>query len=67
MASTTGTATSFQDIYDDLITFLTTDTDLVSAGQEWVVQREIKHNIAAVTSNMVFSDEGWSKIGRAHV
>jgi hypothetical protein len=31
----TGTATDDQDLYAKLITFLTTDTDLVSAGEEW--------------------------------
>lgn len=31
----TGTATDDQDLFAKLITFLTTDTDLVAAGEEW--------------------------------
>lgn len=37
MAVETGTATGGQDFYDKLISFLTTNTDLVAAGQEWSV------------------------------
>jgi hypothetical protein len=35
MAYETGTATSHQDLYDKLIAFLTTNTDLVAEGQNW--------------------------------
>lgn len=35
MAYETGTATSASDFYTKLISFLTTNADLVSAGQEW--------------------------------
>lgn len=37
MAVETGTASSASDLYDKLIAFLTTNADLVSAGQEWAV------------------------------
>lgn len=37
MAWTSGTATSFTDLYAKLRDFLTTDTDLVAAGQAWSV------------------------------
>lgn len=37
MATQTGTATSAADLYSKLITFLTTDTALVTASQNWVV------------------------------
>lgn len=37
MAWTTGTATNAADFYSKLITFLTTDTDLVTAGENWSV------------------------------
>ena len=36
MALETGTATSASDLYSKLISFLTTNADLVAAGQEWV-------------------------------
>lgn len=37
MAYETGTATNYQDLLAKLITFLTTNSDLVTAGQEWSV------------------------------
>lgn len=37
MAVETGTATDAQDLYDKLISFLTTNVDLVAAGQEWAI------------------------------
>lgn len=37
MAVETGTATSYTDLLDKLVTFLTTDGDLVADGQEWEV------------------------------
>lgn len=37
MAYETGTATGVSDLLDKLETFLTTDSDLVAAGQEWTV------------------------------
>jgi hypothetical protein len=37
MSFESGTATNFQDLRDKLVTFLTTDSDLVAAGQEWEV------------------------------
>lgn len=36
MAYETGTATNFADLYNKLRDFLTTNTDLVTAGQEWL-------------------------------
>ncbi len=36
MAFETGTATDHEDLYAKLILFLTTDTDLVADGEEWV-------------------------------
>lgn len=37
MAVEIGTATDAADLYDKLISFLTTNADLVSAGQEWAI------------------------------
>ena len=39
MAWTTGTASNYRDLYDRLVTFLTTDAALVAAGQQWTVLR----------------------------
>lgn len=59
MASSTGTATDFQDFYDDLITFLTTDSALVAASQEWDTKRERKHNLASITTNGTPTAASW--------
>ena len=37
MAVEIGTASSAADLYDKLISFLTTNADLVTAGQEWAI------------------------------
>lgn len=37
MVTVTGTATDAQDLYDQLIAFLTTDATLVGAGEEWTI------------------------------
>lgn len=37
MAFETGTATGHTDLYNKLISFLTTNADLVAAGQEWAI------------------------------
>ena len=40
MAWETGTATDHDDLLDKLITFLTTDSGLVAANQEWMVLKD---------------------------
>lgn len=40
MAWETGSATDYDDLLDKLITFLTTDTGLVAAGQNWTVLKD---------------------------
>lgn len=50
MAYATGTATNFADLYNKLRDFLTTDTALVTAGQEWT-------QIAGPTGTLTSADE----------
>lgn len=40
MAHVTGSATDWDDLLNDLITFLTTNSALVAANQNWVVEKE---------------------------
>ena len=39
MAYETGTATDYRDLWKKIITFLTQNADLVSAGEEWALTR----------------------------
>ena len=50
MASSTGTATNLLDLYNKLRDFLTTNADLVLAGEEWT-------QIAGNTGTLVLADE----------
>jgi hypothetical protein len=43
------TATDFRDAFEKIVTFLTTNSELVTAGQQWVVLRRRVDNLAAVT------------------
>lgn len=49
MAWETGTASGHDDLLDKLLTFITTDTDLVAAGQEWTVLSDV-----TTTSRLVY-------------
>lgn len=52
MANQVGTATNFEDLFSRIVTFLTTDTALVAAGQQWSVNRIFRDNVASITTNM---------------
>jgi len=52
MASLVGTATDLEDLVSDIITFLTTDTDLVADSEEWTVLRQRRDKLAGVTTNL---------------
>jgi hypothetical protein len=51
-ASATGTATDLEDLVSDIITFLTTDADLVAASQEWTVLYQHRDGLAALTTDL---------------
>ena len=51
-ASTSGTATGLEDLVTKIVTFLTTDADLVAANQEWAVLRQERDNLASVAHNL---------------
>jgi len=51
-ASATGTATDFEDLFTEIVDFLTTDTDLVAANQEWTALYVHRDNLAGYTTNM---------------
>lgn len=51
-ASATGTATGLEDLFTDIVNFLTKDTDLVSASEKWTVMRQERDNLAGVAHNL---------------
>jgi hypothetical protein len=53
MANEVGTASNFEDLFGKIVSFLTTNTDLVTAGQEWEVLRIQRDNLLSLTTNMV--------------
>lgn len=53
MAFETGTASSLEDLVGKIVAFLTTNTDLVTAGQEWQALRQHRDNILAFTSPLI--------------
>lgn len=53
MANETGTAANLEDLFGKVVSFVTTNSALVTAGQEWSVLRQHRDNIAAFTSPMV--------------
>lgn len=52
MANQVGTATGLFDLFNKIVDFLTTDSALVAAGQEWEVLRIRRDNLAEVTTNL---------------
>lgn len=53
MANEVGTATNFEDLFTKIVTFLTTNSTLVTAGQQWIVNRIYRDNVASITTNMM--------------
>jgi predicted metalloendopeptidase len=53
MANEIGTASNLEDLFTKIVTFLTTNSALITADQEWEVLRIRRDNLAAVTTNMV--------------
>lgn len=58
MANLVATATDFEDLFGDIVNFLSTDATLVAANQEWEVLRVRRDNLAGVTTNLVDSATG---------
>lgn len=64
MAWETGSVTDYDDLLDKLKTFLTTDSDLVSANQEWVV---LKDEIISEQRYVYFRGPGLADNDQIHV
>lgn len=58
MAFDTGTATDFEDLFTRILSFVSTDADLVAANQDWVILRQHRDNIAALTSPLTAQTGG---------
>lgn len=58
MANLVATATDFEDLFGDIVSFLSTDAALVGAGQEWEVLRIRRDNLAGITTNLVDTASG---------
>jgi hypothetical protein len=58
MANLVATATDFEDLFGDIVSFLSTNVDLVAANQEWEVLRLRRDNLAGITTNMVDTATG---------
>lgn len=52
MANEVGTASNLEDLFGKLISFVSTNAALVSAGQAWQVLRQRRDNIAVLTTNL---------------
>lgn len=52
MAYEIGTATNLEDLFGKIVSFLTTNSSLVAAGQQWSVNRIFRDNVAALTTNL---------------
>lgn len=52
MANEVGTASDLEDLFGKIVTFLTTDADLVTASQQWQVLRQRRDNILSATTNL---------------
>ena len=52
MANQIGTATGLEDLFSKIVSFLTTDSTLVAASQNWQIMRQRRDNIAALTTNL---------------
>ena len=51
MANEVGTASNLEDLFGKIITFLTTDSALVAANQDWIVNRQFRDGLAGMTTN----------------
>ncbi len=49
MANEVGTASNLEDLFGKIVSFLTTNAALVSAGQQWQVLRQYRDNVASIS------------------
>lgn len=61
MAFQTGSATGLEDLFTKIINFLTTDSALVTAGQQWQILRQRRDNLLRCTSNLAAPSVGDSR------
>lgn len=61
MANEVGTASGLEDLFSKIVSFLTTNTALVTAGQDWEVLRIRRDNILSLTTNLVDTATGVSR------
>lgn len=52
MANEVGSASNLEDLFTKLVSFVTTNAALVTAGQAWQVLRQRRDNIAVLTTNL---------------
>ncbi|NMY40564.1 discoidin domain-containing protein [Pseudomonas sp. WS 5013] len=52
MANQIGTASNLEDLFGKILTFLTSNANLVSAGQAWQALRVRRDNLQALTTNL---------------
>lgn len=52
MANEVGTANDLEDLFGKIVSFLTTNAALVSAGQQWTVNRQYRDGLAGYTTNL---------------
>lgn len=55
MANEVGTASNLEDLFGKIVSFLTTNSALVSASQQWQVLRQFRDNVAGISTNLVES------------
>ncbi len=60
MAHEIATASGFNDLYDRLVTFLTSNTDLLATNQQWQVLRQHKDNLEQVVSDIAYLAPDWN-------
>lgn len=53
MANEVGTASNLEDLFGKIVSFLNTNATLVAANQDWTIMRQVRDNIAAITTNLL--------------
>ena len=61
MANEIGTATNLEDLFSKIITFLTTNSALVAANQQWVVNSQHRDGVVSIVSNLTQSANATSR------
>lgn len=61
MANEVGTASNLEDLFGKIISFLTTNSALVAANQDWIVNRQFRDGVAGMTTNLTESTSAASR------